>query len=162
MCVIGNDTPTKGFRHVAELARVAGVRLGHFGSARPDTFDHVPCMTLHGGMLFTPDNIVKLCDNYDALVALPDFDANPTVLLEAAAWGLTVFCCREAGYLPDQPFHELRKDDMRFNVAQMRAFQQRSEYDLVKDSRIRRYVIERDYTFAKMCRQIEETVKRYL
>lgn len=147
ICVIGNDIPVKGFRHVAELARVSGVRLGHFGSARPGTFDHVPCMTLHGGMLFTPENIAKVCANYDALVVLADSDANPTVLLEAAAWGLRVYCNREAGYLPGQPFHELRLGDLSFNVAQMRRFQQMDEYELRRDSEVLRQTIEREYTW---------------
>jgi hypothetical protein len=162
ICVIGNDTPTKGYRNVAELARVAGIRLGHFGSAAPNTFDHVPHMTYHGGMLFTPDNIERLCSQYDALVVIAEADANPTVLLEAASWGLRVYCNREAGYLPNAPFEELRKDDMRFNVSQMRAFQEMSEYDLRKDSATLRYVMERDYTWAKFCHAVWEKVSEYL
>lgn len=162
VCVIGHDTPTKGYRNVAELARVAGFRLGHFGSAAPNTFEHVPHMTYHGGMTFTPDNIARLCDNYDALVCLPLADANPTVLLEAASWGLSVYCSKTAGYLPDSPFRELRLDDMHFNVQQMRAFQQASEYDLVRNSRALRYVMERDYTFAKMQHAVWQKVSQYL
>jgi hypothetical protein len=162
ICVIGNDIPVKGFRHVADLARVAGVRLGHFGSAQEGTFDHVPCMVKHGGMLFTPENIAKVCDNYDALVVIADADANPTVLLEAAAWGLQVYCNRNAGYLPDAPFRETRLDDMTFNVQRMRQLQQANEYDLATDSRSVRGVVERDYTFDKMCRTIWQKVSERL
>lgn len=166
VCVIGHDTPTKGYRHVAELARVAGFRLGHFGSANPATFEHVPCMTLHGGHLFTPDKIAALCREFDALIAMPIADANPTVLLEAAAWGLRVFCTKLAGYYGLTPFHSLRWEgdgnDLVMNVATMRAFQQEDEYQLDNDSRFQRQNIERVYTFERMCRTIWQKVEACL
>lgn len=162
LCVIGHDTPTKGYRHAAQLVMTAGFHLGHIGSPQVETFIHVPQMTLHGGMLFAPDTIAKLCNWYDGIIALPDADANPTVLLEAAAWGLEVYCSKEAGYLPDRPFRELRKDDLAFNVKQIRAFQQEDEYDLIKHTRELRYIVERDYTFGKMYRTIGEKVSEYL
>ena len=163
--VIGHDTPTKGYRHVAELARVAGFRLGHIGSADPATFEHVPCMTFHGGMLFTPETIARVCQSYDALIAMPGTDgadANPTVLLEAAAWGLTVYCDVHAGYLPGQPFRELRLNDMAFNVRQMRAFQTENEYDLLADSIALCNKAHDDYTFERMNQTIWQKVEAYL
>jgi hypothetical protein len=162
VCVIGHDTPTKGYRNVAELARVAGFRLGHFGNTDGKSFEHVPCMTLHGGMLFTPDNIAGLCERYDAVMAVPEADACPTILLEAAAWGLTVFCSIFGGYLPNRPFKEIRLNDMTFNVNQIRQFQNENEYDLAVESLRLRSVIERDYTFSKMCRTIWAKVSEFL
>lgn len=170
VCVIGHDIPTKGYRHVAELARVAGFRLGHFGSANEATFEHVPSMTFHGGHLFTPEIIQAVCAEYDALIALPTADANPTVLLEAAAWGLAVFCSQEAGYLPGHPFRELRRPGpmvdtaqaMAFNVVQMRAFQHESEYDLRAESTRLRRKIETDYRFDRMCAAIWSKVSEFI
>jgi hypothetical protein len=162
ICTIGADVPTKGYKHVTELARVAGLRYGHFGSARPETFEHVPCMTLHGGMLFTPDNIAKLCANYDGLVVIPEADANPTVLLEAASWGLSVFCTREAGYLPHKPFFPLHKNDTVFNVKEMRLWQQADEYELASDSRGLRSLIERSYSWQKFTQTLWSKVSEYL
>jgi hypothetical protein len=162
VCVIGNDIPAKGFCNAAELARAAGFRLGHFGSAKPDTFEHVPCMMLHGGQTFTPGVIDGICREYDALITLANCDANPTVLLEAASWGLSVFCNKEAGYLPGQPFRELRRDDLAFNVRQMRAFQQENEYDLLANSIALCNTVAAEYTFEKMCRVIWQKVEAYL
>jgi hypothetical protein len=161
-CVIGHDTPTKGYKNVAELARVAGFRLGHYGNAERETFEHVPCMTFHGGMLFTPENIAALCKQYDALLCMPIADANPTVLLEAAAWGLSVFCTQYAGYLPAQPFGYLVQGDMRQCVERMRQWQCADEYDLIKESMTRRKWIEQEYTFEKMCRVIWSKVSEFL
>jgi hypothetical protein len=162
ICTIGSDTPTKGYKHVAELARVAGLRYGHFGSAEAETFEHVPCMTLHGGMLFTPQNIAKLCDNYDALVVIAECDANPTVLLEAAAWGLRVYANVEGGYLPNQPFSELRRGDLIFNVGQMRHLQTVDEYDLRRDSEKLRSTVERNYTWKVFCDGVWSKISEYL
>lgn len=162
ICVIGHDLPTKGYRHVAELARVAGLRLGHFGSSDGQSFAHVPCMVMHGGMQFTPENIAKLCDNYDALVVIAEADANPTVLLEAASWGLQVYCNQEAGYLPGQPFRQLCLDDLPFNVIQMRQFQQADEYDLRRNSRLLRQTIEREYTWHKFTQTLWGKVSEWL
>ena len=162
ICVIGNDIPVKGFKNVAEMARMAGIRLGHFGSARDGTFDHVPQMTLHGGMLFTPDNIKALCDQYDALCVIALADANPTVLLEAGAWGLAVYTNLQSGYLPYRPFQELRLNDDKFNIDQMRLFQQMDEYDLRRESARLRDVIEQDYNFTVMCNAIWQKVGEYL
>lgn len=162
LCVIGHDTPTKGYKNVAELARVAGIRLGHFGSAHTETFEHVPSMTMHGGMTFTPENIAAVCEQYDAVIAMPLADANPTILLEAAAWGLACYCTPLAGYLPERPFRELRVDNLAFNVNAMRDFQTMDEYELKRDSLALRQVIERDYNFQKMTDTIWEKVKVYL
>ena len=162
ICVIGNDIPVKGFQNVAELARMAGIRLGHFGNAREGTFDHVPQITLHGGVLFTPDKIAALCEQYDALVCLATSDANPTVLLEAAAWGLRIYCNEEGGYYPNHPFKELRLNDPTFNVGQMRAFQEMDEYDLRRESAALRTTIERDYNFDVMTATIWNCVGKYL
>lgn len=162
VCVIGHDTPTKGYKFVAELARVAGFRLGHFGSSDGTSFAHVPCMVMHGGVLFTPETIVRVCQEYDAIIALPEADANPTVLLEAASWGLTVFASREAGYLPNRPFLELRKDHLQFNVAQIRAFQRADEYTLKRDSLMLRQTVEREYSWSKFCDAVWQKVSAYL
>lgn len=164
VCVIGHDTPTKGYRHVAELARVAGFRLGHFGSTDGASFEHVPCMTLHGGMLFTPENIAGICREYDAVMALPEADANPTVLLEAAAWGLTVFSANEAGNTIDDvfPARLLKKGDLIGNVNQVRHWQHATEYALAEESKFARMIVERDYTWSKFCKTVWNRVEGYL
>lgn len=165
VCVIGHDTPTKGYQNVAELARVAGFRLGHFGSSDGTSFEHVPCMTLHNGAVFTPDVIQWVCDHYDAVMALPGLygaDACPTVLLEAASWGLAVFCDIHAGYLPGQPFRELRLDDMAFNVAQIRNWQHEDEYSLTLRSQALRKIVEQNYNWQKMCSAIWQKVSEFL
>lgn len=162
VCVIGHDTPTKGYANVAELARVAGFRLGHFGSGDGASFEHVPCFTAHGGHVFTPDVIQWICREYDAVMAIPSADANPTILLEAAAWGLDVFCSQEAGYIEGQPFRPLYRDNLAFNVKHIRDWQHEDEYNLTLRSQLVRKVVETDYTWSKFCNTIWQKVSEIL
>lgn len=162
VCVIGHDTPTKGYKAVAELARVAGFRLGHFGSSDGQSFEHVPCMVIHGGVLFTPANIAALCDSYDALLCMPLADANPTVILEAAAWGLRVYGTPECGYTSSGMVMPLRTGDMRFNVEMMRAFQREDEYTLRIDSDGQRQRVACEYTWTTFCEILWQKVSECL
>lgn len=159
---IGNDVPAKGFAYIAELARTAGVRLGHYGSASPATFQHVPQMTLHGGRLFDVAAITDICQQYDFFISLAPMDANPTTLLETAAWGLIGFSNRESGYLPDKPFLELKLGDMAFNLHQLRTWQHMDEYELRQRNRDMRETIEKQYSWQRFCDRVWNEVRDYL
>lgn len=161
MCV-GYDNPVKGLDKVAELARVTGLRVGHFGNCSPSIFEHVPQATLHGGLLFDTPAIEWICGEYDFCICLPRFDANPTVLNETACWGLIGMCSNEAGYWADQPFVELRGDDMAFNWETIERFQYMSEYDLAELSRKQRAIQEREYTWQAMIDKVWGKVVEYL
>ncbi len=113
---IGYDNHIKGLDLVEELARVAGLRLLHLGTVADGFFQHVPQATSVSGMEFTPDNISWICQHYDCFIAMGRFDANPTSLLETACWGLLACCTKESGYWPDEPFIELRLDDLAHNL----------------------------------------------
>jgi hypothetical protein len=146
---IGADIPVKGLANVAELARIAGFRLGHYGSANPETFRHVPQMTLHGGKDFTPDVIADICKDYDYFLSLASSDANPTSLLETAAWGLIGACTRESGYLNHKPFIPLKLDDLEFNLSVIDGLQSTSESALHDLSLKMRTIVEEQYAWVK-------------
>lgn len=113
---IGYSNMIKGLDKVEELARVAGLRLLHLGTVEDGFFDNVPQCTSMPGMEFTARNISWICDNYDAFISMARFDANPTSLLETACWGLLGCCTKQSGYWPNEPFIELRLDDLAFNL----------------------------------------------
>lgn len=141
---IGSDIPYKGLDMIADLARQGGFALGYFGSAPYERFANVPQFRHMGGCEFTPDVQARISNEYDGFISLAHGDANPTTLLETASWGMLPLCNKESGYLPDEPFLELRKDDVLFNLEQIDAFQSADEYALhVRSGAIRREVIER-------------------
>lgn len=159
---IGYPNPVKGLDLTADLARVSGLRLGHCGQAAPDLFQHVPQYTYHGGLKFTPETIKWLCGQYDFFVTMGRFDANPTTLCETAAWGLMPFCTPTSGYWPDQPFAELRTDDMLFNLEQVDKFQQMSEHELKARQAALRETVLRDFTWERTCGQVWEKMQEWL
>lgn len=141
---IGMDIPAKGLDLIADFARCGGWHLGYFGNAPFERFAHVPQFKHYGGAEFTPELQKHLTDEYDFFVSLARSDANPTTLLETASWGLIPMCNIESGYWGGQPFVELRKDDMLYNLSQMDMLQSAPEYGLSEmSSYIRRQTAER-------------------
>ena len=116
MLAIGYSNMIKGLDKVEEVARVAGLRMLHLGTVDDGFFDNVPQCTSISGMEFTPQNIDWICKHYDFFFAMGRFDANPTSLLETSCWGLLAACTKESGYWPDEPFIELRLDDLAHNL----------------------------------------------
>ena len=116
---IGYDNEIKGLDKVEELARVSGLRLLHLGTVEDGFFQHVPQAISIPGMEFTPENIGWICQHYDCFMAMGRYDANPTSLLETSCWGLLPCCTKESGYWPDEPFIELRLDDLAHNLDRM-------------------------------------------
>ena len=160
--IIGNDIWAKGFEHVAELARVAGIRIGHAGHMNDETFQHVPQFTSYGGIVFEPNNQRAIANEYDFFLSIANADACPTTLLETSAWGLVAACNVESGYLPNRPFIELRKGDLQYNLEVIDMLQRTSEYNLRKRSRMVREVIEKEYTWERFNATVWKEVQKWL
>ncbi len=159
---IGVDVPVKGMDLIADLARAGGFHLGYFGSALPERFQHVPQFYHYGGCDFTPELQAHVTRQYDYFISLARADANPTTLLETAAWGMLPLCNAESGYWPDKPFLELRKDDMAFNLQQIDYLQSAPDYRLRERAAwIRSEVAER-HTWDKFCGTVWEEVEKWL
>jgi hypothetical protein len=159
---IGADIHYKGLDMIADLARCAGFHLGYYGSAPYQKFIHVPQFSHYGGVDFTPDVQAQISNEYDFFISLARGDANPTTLLETALWGLLPMCNQESGYWPGEPFVELRKDDMLFNLCQLELLQAMPEYKLNENvERIRRQVIQQ-HTWARFNETVWAEVEKYL
>lgn len=146
---IGADIHYKGLDLVAELAQTAGVRLGYCGNAQRERFQHVPQMQHIGGVSFTPQLVQYLCDEYDFFISLARGDANPTTLLETACWGLVGLCNNESGYHANDPFLELRLNDMAFNWEQLERCQNLDEDELQSRSLKMRQLMQTNYTWTR-------------
>lgn len=162
LLAIGADTPAKGLDIVADFARIGGFKLGHFGAAAPGRFQHVPQAIEYGGVDFDLAGQQHITDEYDGFISLARMDANPTTLLETAAWGLVPFCNVESGYHPGEPFLELRLDDMRFNLEVLDWFQRAPEYELrCRADAIQREVVEQ-HTWARFCETLWAEISKWL
>lgn len=159
---IGADIPYKGLDRVAELAMSGGFRLGYFGNAPRERFQHVPQFTHHAGALFTPPLIQQVADEYDFFVSLALGDANPTTLLETACWGLLGFCNPQSGYWPNDPFLALELDNLAGNLDQLDYWQGLSEYDLRLRSELMREHVASHYTWTRFCDTLWQGIAPYL
>lgn len=159
---IGNDTPAQNWAEVAELARTTGLKLGYCGNADPDIFRHVSNFKHFGGTEFDERTIAYLCKEYDALICLHRESANPTVLLEAAAWGLIPYCTETSGYYANEPFMELRLGDLAFNWSQIERLQTAAEPFLRVQSEATRRLIEQQYNWDIFCKTLWEGIEQCL
>lgn len=159
---IGSDIPVKGLDLIADLARSGGWHLGYYGSAPYERFAHVPQFTHYGGVDFTPDVQARVTSEYDFFISLARSDANPTTLLETACWGMLGLCNEKSGYYANQPFVELRDDDLIWNLEQLDRLQSMSEYHLHERAQwVQRWVVEQ-HTWARFCATVWAEVEKVL
>ena len=160
---IGADIPYKGLDLVADFARCGGFHLGYFlGSAPRERFANVPQFIHYGGADFTPELQKHLTDEYDFFISLARGDANPTTLLETASWGLIPLCNKESGYWGGEPFVELRKDDMLFNLTQLDVLQAMPEYKLNELSTCIRRQVAANHTWQQFNETVWSEVEKWL
>lgn len=159
MC-IGYENPIKGMDLIGELARVSGFRLGAF--AHPHLFPNVPQLIIHEWVHFTPETVAPLCRDYDFFISMGRFDANPTTLNETSCWGLIGACTTGSGYWPNEPFWELRQDDMVFNLEQIDRWQHLPEYELRERSLAMRRLQETNYTWDRLNNVVWGKIQEWL
>ena len=92
---IGHTLDYKGFDYLEQLAICnPNLAIGWIGGGRCRT-NHI---TVHGILDFTQAASLELVSHYDFLLTCGRSDANPTTILEAAAWGLIPICTPQSGY----------------------------------------------------------------
>lgn len=159
---IGADIHYKGLDMIADLARCGGFHLGYFGSAPHERFAHVPQFYHHGGRDFTPDVQATIASEYDFFISLARGDSNPTTLLETTSWGLLAACNDQSGYWANEPFVELKKDNMPFNLGVIDYLQSAPEYALkTRAEKIRQQVLD-NHSWAQFCSTIWIEVEKWL
>lgn len=159
---IGADIPAKGLDRIAELAQMSGIRLGYFGNAPKERFQHVARFKYYGGIEFKTPVIEQVCRDYDFFLTLGRCDANPTTMLETACWGLVGACNSASGYIPNQPFLELRGDDLVFDWEQVERMNAMPEHELQERSQRLRALMETSYTWDNFTTRLWEGIDQYV
>jgi hypothetical protein len=96
---------------------------------------------------FTSEYLARLAGECDFLLVPGVSDANPTVVLEAMAWGFPVCCTPQSGYHGVPEILPLSITDMRHNLRVLEALQEASERDLLDRADAARALVATRYTW---------------
>ncbi len=113
-------------------------------------------------VLFTPPYLQQLAAECDFLVVPGVSDANPTVILEAMAWGFPVACTPQSGYHGIPELLSLSITDMRHNLTMLDMLQEAREADLLARADAARALVATRYTWerfeTKLCNALDEVM----
>lgn len=158
-CHIGSDRPEKGLPLLIEIfRRLPQYTLHIYGNISHDTVHHHPNIICHGHTTMVPQFGQDLCDTAELMINTSVSDANPTTLLEAAAWGLPVACTPQSGYWPDQPFWGLNPNDIDGIINLLHHLQTAPPETFWQQSKKQRKVIETNHTWHKFCTTIHNQI----
>jgi glycosyltransferase involved in cell wall biosynthesis len=153
-CYIGNSRPEKGTDILAEVFRRSRYKLHCYGNLDGNICG-LPNVVCHGYAHTIPQFGRDLCNTAVMMLNTSKSDANPTTLLETAAWGLVVACTKESGYHgASSPFWGLNKDDPDGIVQLLQYIQGVDEAVLWAQVRAQRKAIELNYTWTRFCETI--------
>jgi glycosyltransferase involved in cell wall biosynthesis len=113
-------------------------------------------------VLFTLPYVQRLAAECDFVIAPAVSDANPTVILEAMAWGFPVACTPQAGYYNIPELVPLSITDMRHNVAMLDMLQEAREEELLARADAARRLVTTRYTWERfettLCKALNEVM----
>ena len=95
---IGNDHPGKGLDYLDQIAQTLKTEITWFGPAHSSSLSRYIGLKHHGLMNWSDPKALQLLADYDFLVMAGSFDACPTTVIEAMAWGLLPVCTPTTGY----------------------------------------------------------------
>ncbi len=113
-------------------------------------------------VLFTLLYLRRLADECDFLLVPGVSDANPTVILEAMAWGFPVACTPQSGYRDVPELLPLSITDMRRNLAILDMLQEADEDELLVRAETARALVATRYTWerfeTRLCAALNEVM----
>ena len=165
---IGRESVEKGPHVLLEtVRRLPANPFLYLGWMQPESaFRSLPNLVGGQPVDLTPENSAQVVAAADIFINTSVSDANPTTLLEAAAWGLIPCCTRQSGYYGDERsddlFTELFLDDIVENVRRINALNWAEESVLLERARRGRKVIEKKYNWERFCQTVWNGLRRFV
>jgi glycosyltransferase involved in cell wall biosynthesis len=160
---LGSDTPNKNLKLMVQIKRAfPHVDLYWYGGYKDHPLARLPGVHTTGWI--TLDRVAgeTICANTDIILSTSDSDANPTTLLEGAAWGLIPACTKESGYYNDPMFTELSLDDLDYNIKTITSLLSIPSAVLKTRSLTSRKQIEDKYNWDNFCNRVWTELCSYL
>ncbi len=130
-------------------------RLVAVGPAGP-----LPNLECRPRVLFTRPYLEHLADECDFLLVPGVSDANPTVVLEAMAWGFPVACTPQSGYYAMPEVLPLSVTNMAHNAGVLEMLQEADEDDLRARADAARALVETHYTWQRFTARLVEALNQ--
>jgi glycosyltransferase involved in cell wall biosynthesis len=107
---IGSKSRGKGTDYLLKLIKAnPNINFGWIGYGMLPAYKN---LLQHGVLDTTLDETRDIIKTYDYLITTGRSDANPTTILEAAAWGLIPVCTKESGYYEDNWIFNIPLNDI--------------------------------------------------
>lgn len=145
---IGNSDPCKNlslFKSIAE--KVGSENFGTVGA-------QVEGISYHGVMDFSDVNARGVISQYDFLLVTSFADANPTVVLEAMAWGLLPICTETCGYTSEDGVYIIRAEEYGQIIKDIIKFVDVNESFLLEWQRKNYELLKAKFSWVRFCEDV--------
>lgn len=160
---IGNSTKHKNLGYLAQIMQAMPERQLHwYGGSNDHPLARLPNVHVTGHVKLDAEMGSKICSETDMMINVSSSDANPTTLLETAAWGLPVACTAGSGYYNGWPFYEIPENDVQTAVATLRSLITLPESALIRSSKDNIQLVRDNYTWDNFCYGIWNILADYL
>ena len=150
---IGNSDPCKNLQYLALIAKRVG--LESFGTIGA----HIPEIECHGTLNFSLAMSKEIVATYDFLLLTSSADANPTVVLEAMAWGLLPICTPECGYTEADGVITIPSCDSEKAASTLENLNNAENQSLLDLQIKNQDLIRRVFSWEQFCGRIQEIVE---
>lgn len=160
---IGSDTKHKNLAYLREImSRLPARQLYWFGGHSQHPLAQLPNVEVTGNVVLAGETAQGICNATDLMINVSVSDANPTTLLETAAWGMPVACTAGSGYYNGQPFYSITENNPDQAAQEIRNILGASQEDLDTHRMANVELIKSHYNWANFCGTIWRVLENYL
>jgi glycosyltransferase involved in cell wall biosynthesis len=152
---IGHDGWQKNTRYLEQLAARVESRISWIGGDSSAALAGVRSL---GRQDFRNTSARRLVADHDFLLTVGEFDANPTTILEAMAWGLVPVCTPTSGYVGYPGIVNVPLNDPDRAVTVLDALQNASDTQLTSMQTTNWHALDEHFNWDRFARQVLEAV----
>lgn len=153
---IGHSGRMKNTGYLTQIAaRCPGMRFGRMGPR----LGRIGGLVDHGWQDFASDQSRELVASYDFVITVGRFDANPTTVLEAMAWGLIPVCTPQSGYENVPGIVNVPLDDPAGAADAIERLQQSPEADLLELRALNEAALDSTYSWGRFAATVRQAIE---
>lgn len=154
---MGSTMPQKNVGYLRQIMlALPTVQLHWYGGSSDHPLARLPNVKTFGWMRLDQNVAKQIAANCDIFISTSISDANPTTILESAAWGLIPIATKESGYWPNAGPDQLRVAEIKLNdlnqsINNIKELLLAPSEQLMDRSLINRRLIESYYNWDRFC-----------